>query len=116
MRKMSRHDTACTRKPPRKGPTAVPTPPSPAHAPMARARSSGDERRLHDGERPRREQRPAHALQGPGRDEDAGPSVATAHTSDASANHTTPITNTRRRPKRSPSDPPTSSSPARASR
>ena len=38
---------------------------------------------------------------------------AIPHSTEASANQTTPITKTRRRPYRSPSDPATSSSPAR---
>lgn len=40
---------------------------------------------------------------------------AIPHSSDASANHTTPTTNTRRRPNRSPSAPPSRISPARVS-
>ena len=37
---------------------------------------------------------------------------ATPHSNDAAANQTTPMTNRRRRPKRSPSAPPSSRSPA----
>ncbi len=43
-------------------------------------------------------------------------SGAIAHRSEATANHTTPMTNTRLRPYRSPSAPPTSNSPASETR
>ena len=40
MRKMSRQDAAWTSQPPRNGPIAAVTPPSPDQAPMAAPRSS----------------------------------------------------------------------------
>ena len=41
MKKISRHETASTNQPPRRGPTAAATPPSPDHAPTAAPRPSG---------------------------------------------------------------------------
>ena len=70
--KTQRHDTESMRYPPRKGPMAVAMPPSPDHAPMARPRSFGGERRRHDREAVGHDQRRRHALHAPRRDQRAG--------------------------------------------
>ena len=72
MRNTARHDTASISQPPRNGPTAVATPASPDHAPIARPRSSGVERRRDDREASGHEQRRGRALQRARRDEQVG--------------------------------------------
>ena len=112
MTKIHRHEAASTNQPPRKGPMAVATPPSPDQAPMAAPRSSGRKlasmmARLPGVNRAAPTPWMARAtIRAP-------PEGAMAQSSDATANHTTPIRNTRLRPNRSPSDPPRSKNPAR---
>ena len=72
MKKISRHDTASISQPPTKGPIALATPASPDHAPIARPRSSGMERRRDDREAPGDEERAGRALQRARGDERAG--------------------------------------------
>ncbi len=111
----NRHDTESMSHPPRKGPTAVATPPRPDHAPMARPRSSG----WNDADTIARLLGTTSAAAMPWtqraaiRDPVSG---ATAHTSDVAAKAPRPTTKIRRRPYRSPSDPPSTSSEPRVSR
>ena len=92
---------------------AVATPPRPDHDPTAAARSAGrntDSRIASEPGVSSAAPTPCSARMPMSRPETG----ATAHPIEATVNHTTPITNTRRRPSRSPSDPPSSSSPANA--
>ncbi len=112
MTKISRQDTACTSHPPRNGPIAVATPPNPDHAPIARLRSSG----TNDASRIAKLPGVNSAAPTPCNARaptSTGALEATAPSSDATTNHTTPIRNIRRRPYRSPRSPATSSRPAR---
>ena len=115
MRNAHRQPGPSTSHPPTNGPIAPATPLSPDHAPTAAGRSVVAEAGLEDRQAARREQRRPDALQDP-----AATSTsmlgATPHSSDAAANHTVPITKTRRRPRRSPSAPPRRISEASASR
>ena len=91
-----------------------PTPPRPDHAPIAAARS----RPWNDAEISARlpgvSGAPPDALQRPGGDQH--PDIrGKATAAEARANQTTPIRNIRRRPKRSPSDPPSRISAAKVS-
>ena len=97
MKNTSRQDTASISHPPRNGPIAVATPPSPDHAPMAAIRSSS----ANEACRMARLPGVSSAPPTPCRARAAISTStfgATPHSSDASANHTTPITNTFRRP------------------
>ena len=109
--KISRQETASTNQPPRKGPMAVETPASPDHAPMAAPRSSGS----NTASRMARLPGVSRAAPTPWMAR-AAISIsmvgAIAHSSDATANQTTPQTKTRRLPRWSPSDPPIRISPA----
>ena len=114
MKKTSRQDTAPISQPPRNGPIAVATPPSPDQAPMALERSSG----ANDAWRIARLPGVSSAAPTPcsARAAIRNPaSGARPQASDASANHTVPITKTFRRPWTSPSAPPSSSRPASGS-
>jgi hypothetical protein len=103
-----------TSQPPRKGPTAAATPPNPDQAPTARARSSGWKTDWISARDPGVSSAPPMPCNAR-----AAISIsafgASPHMTDASVNHTTPTTNTRRRPNRSPSAPPSRISPARVS-
>ena len=95
-----------TSQPPRNGPTAPAIPPSPDQAPIAAARSCGRGTTLEiapgcPGSAARR-RRPA--APGPRRAARGSAPARTAATPPRTT--TTPITNTRRRPNRSPSEPP----------
>lgn len=96
------------------GPTAAATPPSPDQAPTARARSSGWKTAWISASEPGVSSAPPTpwsaraAISTPA-------SGARPHSSEAAANHTTPITKTRRRPKRSPRAPPSRISDERVS-
>ena len=97
MRNTQRHDAIPINQPPRNGPIAVATPPRPDHAPIARARSCAANvawiiARLPGVSSAAPTPCSARAAMSSGAD------GASPHSSDASANHTTPITNTRRRP------------------
>ena len=106
IRKIQRQSAYWTSAPPTNGPSAAAMLPSPVQAPMARPRSLGPNDGLDDRQAARREQGAADALEHARRDQRARRSGASPHTSEATANQTTPITNTRRRPSRSPSAPP----------
>ena len=111
IRKIQRHDADCTSQPPRNGPIAVMIPPSPDHAPIAAARSSGTKLASRIARLPG----VSNAAPSPCSARAAMSTVvfgATAQSSDAPANHTTPVRNTRRRPNRSPSAPPRRRNPA----
>ena len=114
MKKTSRQDTALISQPPRNGPMAVATPPSPDQAPMALARSS----LANDAWMIARLPGTSSAAPAPctARAAIRNPALgASPHASDAIANQIVPITKTFRRPKASPSAPPSSSSPASGS-
>ena len=87
------------------GPAAPAMPPSPDHAPMARARSSGRNELCRIARLPGVSSAPPMPCKAR-----AATSVsmlgAIPHSSDATANQVTPMTKTRRRPNRSPRDPP----------
>ena len=97
MRKMSRQEAAWTSQPPRNGPIAAVTPPSPDQAPMAGPRSSRRKlasmmARLPGVSRaPPMPWRARAAIR-------ASSVGARPHSSEATANQITPITNTLRRP------------------
>ena len=93
---------------------AAATPPSPDQAPIVRARSSGSNEAWISASDPGVSSAPPMPCST--RAAMRNPAVgATAHSSDAVANHATPTRNTRRRPYRSPSAPPSRISAARAS-
>ena len=97
MRNTQRQDATAISQPPRNGPIAVATPPSPDHAPIARARSSGAK----DAWIIARLPGVSSAAPTPCSARAAissGAVGASPHSSDATANQTTPITKTRRRP------------------
>ena len=114
MKKISRQDTAPISHPPRNGPTAVATPPSPDQAPMAFERSSG----ANDAWRIDRLPGVSSAAPAPC---NARAPIRNAlfgarpQASDASANQTVPIMKSFRRPCTSPRAPPSSSRPASGS-
>jgi hypothetical protein len=97
MRKISRQEAACTSQPPRNGPIAAVTPPSPDQAPIAGPRSEGRKlasmiARLPGVSRaPPTPWRARAAIS-------ASALGARPHSSDAAANQTTPMTKIRRRP------------------
>src|SRR5215472_1411030 len=105
MRNTSRHVAASTSQPPRNGPTAVHTPPKPDQAPTARLRSSCA---MVDDSTARLEgTSSAPATPCTARARISAVVVgARPHASDARLNPARPRTSTRRRPKRSPSEPP----------
>ncbi len=114
MTKISRQDTADTSQPPMNGPTAVPTPARPDQAPMALPRSSGRNVAWRIARLPgvsSAAPMPCSARAAI-RNSEVG---ATAQSRDASANQMTPVTKIRLRPYLSPSEPASSSSPARVS-
>ena len=103
--KISRHETPVTSAPPARGPMAPATPPSPDQVPIARPRSSAQKLDWMMDRLPGT--RSAPPMPWSVRAAMSTPSVGeTAQSSDAALNQTTPIRNTRRRPKMSPSDPP----------
>ena len=117
MKNTSRHDTESMSYPPRNGPAAVATPPSPDHAPIAAPRSSGWNdaemiARLPGNEQRRRDALQSRAPRSAIADRRGGP----ARSSDAAAKPISPYTNMRLRPNRSPSDPPSTSSEPSVSR
>ena len=97
MRKTHRQEATWISQPPTNGPTAVATPPSPDHAPIARARSCGANVAWIIARLPGVSSAPptpcrARAAMS------SGAVGASPQSSEATANHTTPMTNTRRRP------------------
>ena len=114
MPKIHRQDTSWTSQPPRNGPRAVATPPSPDHAPIALPRSAGTNEACRIARLPgvrRAAPTPCNARAAIR----TGAVGAIPHGRDASANQTTPIRKIRFRPYRSPSAPATRSSPASVS-
>ncbi len=114
-RNTARHDTASMSQPPRNGPAALATPASPDHAPMARPRSPT----WNDAEMMARLPGTSNAAAAPctaraaiSRSADG----AAPQSSDATPNPHRPTRNTRRRPNRSPSEPPSTSSDPSVSR
>ncbi|CAM5711546.1 hypothetical protein SMICM304S_03398 [Streptomyces microflavus] len=103
-----------TSHPPTNGPTAAPTPPNPDQSPTARARSSGWKLAWMSARDPGVSSAPPTPCRA--RAAMRTPAFgAIPQRSEASANHTIPTTNTRRRPYRSPSAPPSRISPASVS-
>ena len=97
MKNTSRQDTAPISHPPRNGPIAVATPPRPDHAPIAAERSSAAKDACKIARLPGVSSAPPTPCRA--RAAMSTPAVgATPHSSDATANHTTPIANTFRRP------------------
>ena len=97
MKKISRQDTASISHPPRNGPIAVATPPSPDHAPMAAIRSSSANEACRMARLPGVSSAPPTPCRA--RAAISTSTVgATPHSSDAAANQTMPMTNTFRRP------------------
>jgi len=113
-RKTQRHPAACTIQPPSSGPAAPATPPRPDQAPTARGRSSAANVPWMIASEPGVSSAPPTpcnvraAISTP-------MSGASPHSADASANQATPVMNTRRRPSRSPSAPPSRIRPASVS-
>ena len=107
MRNTKRHDHTSMNQPPRNGPIALATPPSPDHTPIARGRSSG----WNDAPRIARLPGTSNAPPAPctaramTRNKTLG---AAAHATLASVKSERPNRNTRLRPNRSPSAPPSS--------
>ena len=105
MKNTSRHVRAPTSKPPTNGPIAPKRPPKPAHAPMAGLRSWG----RNVASMMARLAGVSSALPTPctARARTSTRAFGAApHTIEATVNHTRPKTKMRRRPYRSPSDPP----------
>jgi hypothetical protein len=111
IRNTQRQPGPSTSQPLRNGPTAAPIPPKPDHRPTARPRSSGWKDAWMRASEPGVSRAPPTpcsaraAISVPA-------SGASPHSREAVANHTTPTTNTLRRPNRSPSAPPSRISPA----
>ncbi len=114
MRKIQRQPGPSTSHPPRNGPNAVATPPSPDHRPTAFARWSGSNDDWISASEPGVSSAPPTPWSARAAIS-SGAEGARPHSTDATVNHTTPHTKTRRRPKRSPSPPPSRISPARVS-
>ena len=96
------------------GPRAPATPPNPDHAPTARLRSSDRKQAAISARLPG--VRSAPPIPCSTRAAIGRPMLgATPQSTDATANHVVPMTKMRRRPKRSPSDPPSRISAARLS-
>ena len=97
MKNTSRQDTAAISHPPRNGPIAVATPPRPDHAPMAAIRSSSAKEACRMARLPGVSSAPPTPCKA--RAAISTPTFgAIPHSSDATANHTVPMTNTFRRP------------------
>ena len=107
MPKIQRQVVTSTIQPPRNGATAPAMPPRPDQAPIARPRSVPLNVAWMMASDPGVSSAPPTPWNA--RAALSTPIVgATAHSSDATANQTTPTRNTRRRPNRSPSEPPSS--------
>ena len=112
MKNTSRHETAAINHPPTKGPAAAATPLSPDHAPIARGRSCETNDACNSARLPGVSSAPPTPCS-PRASTSVLASGARPQSADARPNHTAPMTNTRRRPNRSPRLPPSSSRPAR---
>jgi len=114
MKNTQRHDPATIRYPPKRGPAAVATPPTPDQAPMARERSC----RRKDAWRMARL---AGARRAPPTPWSTRAAISTPafganpQQTEATSNQTTPMKNMRLRPRRSPSEPPRRRKAARVS-
>ena len=105
IRKIQRHEATPMSQPPMKGPAAPAIPPSPDQAPMARARSPGRNDACRIARLPGVNSAPPTPCNA--REAISIPTFSASPQSiEASANHSTPATNRRRLPKRSPRDPP----------
>src|SRR5665213_3484516 len=106
MKKIHRQEATAISQPPMNGPVAEATPPRPVHAPMAWPRSSSRNDAWRMARLPGVSRAPptpcnirkAISVVEPG---------ASAQAAEATVNQMTPMVKTRRRPNRSPSDPPT---------
>ena len=115
MAKIHRHEVAWTSAPPPSGPMTVATPVYAVHVPIAAGRSSASNVSMISASVLGTSSAPA--IPWIARPAISQPLLgATAHSSENTPNATTPIANTRRRPNRSPSEPPTSSSDESVSR
>ncbi len=114
IRNTSRQVAACTSQPPRNGPIAPAMPPSPDQAPIALDRSSGANDASMMASAPGVSRAPPMPcrIRAPTSVSTFG---ASPHSSDAPANQTTPTRKIRRRPNRSPSEPPSRINEARLS-
>jgi hypothetical protein len=112
MKNTSRHETAVINHPPTKGPAAAATPLSPDHAPIARGLSSATNDACNSARLPGVSSAPPTPCSPRASTSVLAPG-ARPQSADARPNHTAPMTNTRRRPNRSPRLPPSSSRPAR---
>ena len=106
IRKIQRQTAYSTSEPPTNGPIAAAMPPSPDQAPIAGARSSRHERALDHRQAARGEQRGADALEDAGGDQHLGRRARCRTAARRRANQMVPMTKIRRRPNRSPSEPP----------
>lgn len=96
-RNTHRHPGPSTSQPPRNGPTAAPMPPNPDHRPTARPRSSRWKEAWMSASEPGVRSAPPTPCNA--RAAISTPAFgASPHSSEAAANHTTPTTNTLRRP------------------
>ena len=115
MAKIQRQDALSTSRPPPSGPITIAMPAHAVHVPIAAPRSSaGNVALMTDSEEGTST---APAIPCSPRAAMSRPAVgATAHSSELSAKPASPTANIRRRPSRSPSEPPTSSSAPSVSR
>ncbi len=97
IRKTQRQPGPSTSQPPTNGPTAAATPPSPDQAPTAAARSSGWKTDWISASEPGVRSAPPTPCRARAAMSTPAPG-AIPHSSDARANHTTPMTKTFRRP------------------
>ena len=105
IRKIARQLETSTSQPPSRGPIAAAIDTNPVHAPIARARSSGTKAASMIARLPGVSSAPPTPCSA--RAAISTPTDgATAHSAEATVNQAMPITNTRRRPMRSPSAPP----------
>ena len=105
MRKIDRHVATSTSQPPRNGPIPAATPPRPDHAPIARGRSWAANDAWMIARLPGVSRAPPTPCKAraPISSSEVG---AAAHSTEATVNHAAPMTKMRRRPIRSPSEPP----------
>ncbi len=113
--KISRHETSCTSAPPPNGPMTVAMPVHAVHLPIASARSFSSNESTISASVLGTSSAPKvpWTARAPIRKLLLG---ATAHSSEQTPKPTRPIANTRRRPNRSPSEPPISKSEESVSR
>ena len=114
-KKIQRQESASISQPPMNGPSAVDTPDSPAQAPIARPRSSGWKLAWSTDSDPGVSSAPPAPWRNRAAISQPVP-WASPHSTEAAVNQTTPMRKMRRRPKRSPSAPPSSTNAASISR